>query len=265
MSQPLTDALPEIAARLRTAPHLVVCTDFDGTLVPLAADRSTVTLPAAARSALAGLAAAPGVTVVVVSGRSLDDLAARVGVPGVVLAGNHGLELRGPDWAHVEPAVEETRPAVANLAANLARPLEGIAGADVEDKGLSVAVHYRGADPADHEAVRSAVHGVLAASSHPFVLATGPLVFDIRPRVYWDKAAAVNRGRAQVGHPDATVVYIAADGTAEEAFAAFPDGVTVRVGPGPESSAKWTADGPDEVVEFLRWIASLRIGGEPAA
>ena len=260
MSQPLTDALPDIAARLRAAPHLVACTDFDGTLVPLAADRSAVTLPDTARAGLTALAAAPGVTAVVVSGRSLDDLAARVGVPGVVLVGNHGLELRGPDWSHVEPAVEETRPAVAHLVAHLARPLEGIAGADVEDKGLSVAVHYRSADPADHEAVRSAVHGVLAASSHPFVLATGPLVFDIRPRVYWDKAAAVNTVRARLGHADAVVVYVAADSTAEEAFAAFPDGITVRVGPGPESSAKYTADGPDEVIEFLRWLASIRVG-----
>ncbi len=261
MSVPLFDALPDVADRLGPATHLFVGTDFDGTLVPFADDRSAVRLPANVRVALKQLANSPHVTLAVFSGRSVEDMAERVGLRSAILAGNHGLELRGPNWTYIDSEVEGARAAVAQLAANLARPLESIAGTSIEDKGLSVAVHFRQVASENHEAVRSAVHNVLASSSHPFVLNLGPLVFDIRPRVYWDKAAAVHRIRSEVGHPEAAIVYIAADATAEEVFAAFPEGITVRVG-GPESSARYAVDGPTDVAKFLTWLGQHR--GSPS-
>jgi trehalose 6-phosphate phosphatase len=254
MSVPLIDALDEVAARARAAPHVLLCCDFDGALAPVYDNPAAATLSAEVRPLLADLAAGGRVTVLVVSGRSAADLRGRADLAGVIVAGNHGLEIAGPDWAHVDPAVAETRPAVAQLAAALAKPLEHIPGAVVEEKGLSVAVHFRQVAPEMHEAVRSAVHGVLSNSSHPFVLTTGRLVYDLRPRVYWDKGALVKWVAAHAGHHDALTVFVGGDPTDEEAFHALPDGVTVRVGCGPETAAKYHLDGPDGVRKFLGWL-----------
>jgi trehalose 6-phosphate phosphatase len=137
----------------------------------------------------------------------------------------------------------------------------------VEDKGLSIAVHYRHAAPEQHEAVRSAVHGVLSNASHPFVLTAGRMCFDIRPRVYWNKGEAVKWLLTRIGQPDALVIFVGGDPTDEDAFAALPDGVTVRVGSGPETAAKYHVDGPDGVWKFLEWLRKQlgrRLGEPPA-
>lgn len=254
MSAPLFDELDAVAARVRAAPHLLLGCDFDGALAPVYDNPAAATLSSEVRTPLADLAGSGRVTVLVVSGRPAADLRARADMPGLIVAGNHGLELAGPGWEHVDPAVAESSPAIGHLAAALTRVLEAIPGVAVEDKGLSVAVHYRHAAPDQHEAVRSAVHGVLSNSSHPFVLTTGRMCFDLRPRVYWHKGEAIKWLLGHVGQPDALVVFVGGDPTDEDAFAALPDGVTVRVGTGPETTAKYHVDGPDGVRKFLEWL-----------
>lgn len=263
MSAPLFDALDEVAGRVRAAPHLLLFADFDGALAPVYDHPAAATLSEEVRPVLADLAACRQVNVVVVSGRSAADLRARADVPGLIVAGNHGLEIAGPGFEHVEPEVAERAPAVAQLAAHLAKALEGVPGAFVEDKGLSLSVHYRHVPPDRHEAVRAAVHAALSTGSTMFVLTTGRLVYDIRPRVYWDKGALVRWVAGHVGQPDALTVFVGADPTDEEAFAALPDGVTVRVGSGPETAAKYHVDGPDGVRKFLEWVRD-QLCGRPA-
>jgi len=254
MSVPLFDALDEVAARVRAAAHILLGCDFDGALAPVFDHPATATLSNEVRGPLADLATSGRVTVLVVSGRTAADLRARADVPGLIVAGNHGLELAGPGWEHVDPAVAESGPAVSQLANALRRALESIPGAAVEDKGLSVTVHYRHAPLEQHEAVRAAVHGVLSNASHPFVLTAGRMCFDVRPRVYWHKGEAVRWLLGYIGQPDALVVFVGGDPTDEDAFAALPAGVTVRVGCGPETAAKYHVDGPDGVRKFLEWL-----------
>src|SRR5262245_5474183 len=254
MSAPLFELLSDIASRVRAAPHLLLCCDFDGTLAPLAEDPGAVGLADDVRGSLAGLADTGRVTVVIISGRSAADLRARVPVAGLIAAGNHGLEIAGPGFEHVDPEVIRTAPVVSNLAESLAKPMQEFPGAVVEDKGLSVSVHYRRVAPDLHCAVRCAVHMVLAGLSHPFVLTNGRLAYNIRPRVYWDKAAAIRWIAGRVGRPDALVIYIGGDTSDEEAFAALPDGITIRVAPGPETAAKYHVGGPDDVCWLLAWL-----------
>src|SRR5687767_1722353 len=126
MSVLLFDALDEVAARARAAPHVLLCCDFDGALAPVYDNPAAATLSAEVRPLLAELAASGRVTVVVVSGRSAADLRGRADLANVIIAGNHGLEIAGPSGEYVDPAVAESRPAVAQLAAALQRPLEEV-------------------------------------------------------------------------------------------------------------------------------------------
>src|SRR5262245_30935475 len=112
MSRRLFDALDEIAARLDGARHLLLCLEFDGTLVPAADHPDQVTLPARTRRHLAALAADEGVSVAVVSGRERANLQAHVNVPGVICVGNHGLEIGGPGLYFVEPTADMFRAAL---------------------------------------------------------------------------------------------------------------------------------------------------------
>lgn len=254
MSVPLFDALDEVAERVRTAPHLLLFCDFDGGLAPVYDHPAAAMLSPEVRTPLAGLAATGRVTVTIVSGRSAADLRGRADLPGLIVAGNHGLELAGPDWSYVNPAVAEQAAHVGALGPALAKQLENIPGAVIEEKGLSVSVHFRHVSPDRQEAVRQAIHAVLGGSSHPFVLTTGRMVFDIRPRCYWHKGEAVTWIAARIGQPGALVIIIGGDPTDEDAFVALPQGITIRVGSGVETAAKYHVDGPDGVRDFLEWL-----------
>jgi len=119
--------------------------DFDGTLSPVVADRHAARIHPMCRELLKGLARMPGHFVVVLSSREIEDLAKRVLLPRVILGGASGLEWRLPGGHRIRPgeAFEARREKVRRTLDPLLARLSHIPGVDVEDKGWSVAVHYR--------------------------------------------------------------------------------------------------------------------------
>ena len=109
MNEPLFDNLAEVGRRVDAAPSVDLFLDFDGTLAPLMDRPEHVQLAPEVRQALLRLQALPDVVVAVVSGRALADVQERVGIPGIYCAGNHGLEIHGPDCAFLETSAIEQR------------------------------------------------------------------------------------------------------------------------------------------------------------
>src|SRR5579871_6346351 len=102
----MIEALPAGAAlehRIRSAERLSLFLDFDGTLSPIVADPGMAQLGMGIHSLLTALARAARITTTVISGRSVEDLYARIGVDGLIYAGNHGLEICGRHLTFVEP------------------------------------------------------------------------------------------------------------------------------------------------------------------
>jgi trehalose 6-phosphate phosphatase len=254
MSRPLREHLDEVADRLAVAPTVLLCSDFDGTLAPLVDSPDQAALPPAMFDLLGGLARYEHIVPAVISGRALADVRQRVGLPGLIYAGNHGLEIAGPDFTFVEPGAAECRDKLRELVVELGSRLDSIAGVLVEDKGLTASVHYRQVASEQWEDVRHQVHTVLAGASHPFVLTPGHRVFNIRPRVYWHKGDAVLWIANAVSRPDSLIIYLGDDVTDEDAFAALPDAITVKVGDTPETTARYHLEGPAAVKQFLEWL-----------
>jgi trehalose 6-phosphate phosphatase len=245
----------EIGERVARAPHLLLGLDFGGTLAAVVEHPAEASLPSAMCQVLRTLAGREHVSVAIISGRDRADLQARVGIPGLIYAGNHGLEISGPGFIFVEPTAAHVREALQDLATNLAARLQATAGALVEDKGLTLSVHDRHVPDAQAEEVRRVVHAALASTSHPFMLTTGDRVYEIRPRANWTRGDAVAWIKNQLGKPEALVTYLGHDTTDEDAFAAHAEGITVKVDGSSETAARYRLDGPEEVREFLEWLA----------
>ncbi len=259
MSRFLFDHLDDLGPRLRAARSLALFLDFDGTLVSFRNDPGRAALPPSLRRILLGISADENRIVAIVSGRERADLQARVGLPGLIYAGNHGLEISGPGFIFIEPTAVGYRECLQKLAEALVPRLKNIEGTWVEDKGLTVSVHWRQAAAERAEEVRRIVHGALENTSHPFLLTTGDKVYDIRPRVYWHKGSAVHWIRERLGKQDALTVYLGDDATDEDAFAALPDGITIKVGEATETAAVYHLRDLEDVERFLEWLAnSLR-------
>lgn len=258
----IRDHAREIRGRIVGRKALAILLDFDGTLAPIVAVPEEASLPAPIRDTLHRLTGAPETVVAVVSGRALDDIRGRVAIDGVVYAGNHGLEIAGPQWTWTHPQAEESRPLVAESCARLGERLGAIPGVIIENKRLTASVHYRLTPHPYIETVRMAVYEEADRSGGALVVRQGKKVFELQPYVAWDKGRAVRwiLGRALGDRwPDeAAVIYVGDDRTDEDAFLALPDpAVTVKVGANPVSTAaRYAARDIREVEEFLQQLAA---------
>jgi len=251
----LLDQWPRLALELGRSRSACILLDFDGTLSPFAAKPHLVTIPAEAKSALIELSQDRRIRVGVISGRSLADIRQMVGVPGIYYAGNHGLELEGPDLKFAHPCAEERRGEVADFAGALTRLLSGFEGAIVEDKGLTASVHYRLVRRGEVEPLLRAVEEE-ARGRRGLVLRHGKRVVEIRPDIPWGKGEAAELVITIMGE-GCLPVYVGDDETDEEAFRSPMIHWTVRVmDPATPTAARYWLRSVAEVHAFLGKLVS---------
>jgi trehalose-phosphatase len=201
----------------------------------------------------------------VVSGRPLEDVRNRVGVQGVVYAGNHGAEVRVDGSVLRAPGVDKTTGILRTFLDRLRSGLAPIPGVFIEDKGITASVHYRLVEPSLEGEVLRISWDVARGYETAFRITTGKKVLDIRPREAWDKGQAVARIMELKGR-GMLPLYVGDDTTDEDAFRAIRGcGISVSIGPNAESD--YFLRDQQEVSEFLGWLTevlSLR-GADPVA
>lgn len=250
--------LTSMAERLARAPRLLIASDFDGTLSPIVDHPSKAAILPEAVEILNHLANShPRVRLAFLSGRSLLDLAERLPqtLSSAVLAGNHGLELRGAglDWTH--PSCFNLRPVLQAVELRLRQLCERFEGAEVEDKGLSLTLHYRrvaaeAVDELKELAARLPLPDALRRHE-------GKMVIEFGPRVEWHKGRALRRIMQRLGIPSSTTIYLGDDHTDEDGFRELhPNGLSLHVGlVDARSEAVMHAHEPTDVVHFLTALA----------
>jgi len=246
---------PEVEERIRVASRVALFLDFDGTLAPLVADPAGARLDEPVRQALAAIARGGRAVVTIVSGRALDHLRERVGLPDLIYAGNHGLEIEGRGLSFIEPAAAAARAELRAVTRRLEPVLRTIPGAFLEYKVLTASVHYRNVAAADRGRVEQAVLETIAPAAGLFRLGTGKMLWEILPKTDWNKGAAVRWILDRLGGDGLVSVYFGDDRTDEDAFHALPDGLTFKVGCAEPTDARYRVSGPAAVEEFLEWLA----------
>lgn len=240
--------------------------DCDGTLAPIVDTPCGAAIPQKVREALIVLLRMPWVKVAVISGRSLRDIKALIGVEGIIYAGNHGLEIEGPGISFKCATPPGYAKSLAEIRKRLADECAAMPGILLEDKGLTLGLHYRMADVSEAD-LKSVFHRVTSSYESSGVVKTayGKKVFEVRPGVDWDKGSAVNwligRERSLAKGEGIAAVYIGDDRTDEDAFRALgKSGITVRVGQDPSSLAEYYLDDTEQVYQVLTMIIGLKKG-----
>ena len=228
------------------ATNVLVAFDFDGTLAPLVASPARARMRRTTMRLLRRLASL--YPCIVISGRARADVLARLaGIPMRGVIGNHG----------AEPFEDSRRTPkrVARWTPLLEQRLSRFPGVRIEDKGLSMAVHYR--QSREKERARAAI--VQAAAELGAVRITGGAqVVNILPKGSPHKGVALERARERLGC--ATAIYVGDDETDEDVFGLKNPArlLSIRVGANPASGASHAIRCQAEVDELLRVLVGLR-------
>ena len=239
----------ELARRLDECAILL---DIDGTLLDLAPTPREVWVPPGLATTLNGLLMRTSGALALVSGRSLNDIDlifAPVQFPAV---GGHGAEMRISTDSeavatHAPPMDKELKRRLAAIA----RLSPGIL---LEDKGYSLALHYRLAPHAE-KAIYEAVSLIRAdLPNAPIEVLPGKCVCEIKHSGF-NKATGVLELMTHEPFRGRRPIFIGDDVTDETVFAIMPDldGLAFSVG----RRAQGVADHFDEPRDVREWLARL--------
>ena len=246
------EALEIVPVPSSLVPHLsetAVLLDIDGTLLDLMPTPREVWVPPGLAKTLSRLYRRTGGALALVSGRSLNDIDLIFAPDQFPAVGGHGAEMR------IEAEAEAVAAHAPPLDKELKRRLAAIAklspGILLEDKGYSLALHYRLAPHAE-KAIYAAVSLIRAdLPDAPIEVLPGKQVCEIKHSGF-TKASGVRELMTHPPFKGRKPFFIGDDVTDESVFAIMPDldGIAFSVG----RRAKGVAghfDAPSDVREFL--------------
>jgi alpha,alpha-trehalase len=229
--------------------------DYDGTLTPIVQRPELAVLSNEMKDVLKRLS--EKYTTAVVSGRMREDVEKLVGIKKLLYAGSHGFDISGLGISLIEPRAKEAIPLISKIVKQLSGELKGIPGVIIEEKKFSTAVHYRLVEVSNLSKIKNMVDRVI--QNNPCLrLMSGKKVFEILPRIDWDKGKAVSWIMKALGisWSDVSVIYIGDDTTDEDAFRMVRTrGTGILVSEQPkESAADFQLSSPGEVKKLFEQV-----------
>jgi trehalose 6-phosphate phosphatase len=275
------EATTTLFAPLIDGQRLGLVTDMDGTICPIMPppDPALETGPLntgpqitpRSRELLASLATRLPL-VAVVSGRAVGDLRARVGLNGIAYVGNHGIEQWRDGRSEIVPEARKFRMAMVEALREIhdLQQTVRVDGLFVEDKRLTITVHYRGAPDTDETAELIGPTLEAIAKRYGLRVSPGRKIFELRPPLDIDKGTTLRRLIEEYALDAA--VYIGDDITDVDALRAARElrkaNTCYALGVGVESdeasdtlreTADVLASGVADVETFLGWLLNARI------
>jgi trehalose 6-phosphate phosphatase len=226
--------------------------DIDGTLLEIEGHPDAVRIGRAELDLVSGLHRATGGALALVSGRPLAGIDVLFHPLKLPIAGQHGAERRdaqGKRHRH-QFRVEALHRAAAPVRKFVARN-EGLV---FEDKGASVALHYRLA-PQLEAAARSVIEDAVKQADGAVELQLGKMVYELKPAGV-DKGKAIEQFMQEKPFVGREPVFLGDDVTDEFGFRVVNrlGGHSIKVGPG-RTDARWRLGNPAAAKAWLgAWI-----------
>lgn len=243
------------------APGWALFLDVDGTLLDHAEHPQAVRVDAGLVRLIGALLDATGGALALISGRSVEDVDRLFAPLAVPLAGQHGTERRSADGnLHRHPPALEH---LGRAAAELVRLTSAHSALVLENKGMTLALHYR-RDPGLGALAAREMQRIAQGLGDEFELQAGKFVLEIKPSGK-DKGTAIAEFMAEAPFAGRLPVFVGDDLTDEYGFDFVnrSQGHTVKVGPG-ETRALWRLD---DAAAVRRWLGDYlaQVGGPRAA
>ncbi len=247
----------KVKKKLASSRHVLLAFDYDGTLTPIVKTPELARLSSPIKNLLKVLSENRQFTLAIISGRPLAEIKKIVGLKKIIYAGNHGLEVEGPKIKFVNPRALKSKVLMRNLFNLLSEKLSSISGALVENKVLTLSIHFRLIK--SKKAVgklRKIFYSIIKPwqIKKKIKVTFGKKVYEIRPPLRWDKGKSLKfllEKKFQL-ELQPLVISLGDDRTDEDMFKAVKNkGISIFVGNPRGSSARYYLRNVGEVKNFL--------------
>lgn len=225
--------------------------DIDGTLAQIEMSPDAVRVDGVMQYLIAALHEKTDGAVALISGRAIRDIDKLFPNFTLAAAGQHGAERRHADGSLVrQPQPSESLLTMRDALREMERRHHGLL---LEDKGLSLALHYRQVPRLGSFVLRE-VRALYLQMGPGFNMQTGKCVVEIVP-IGNTKGTVINEFMGEAPFMGRTPAFLGDDVTDESAFAVVNDlgGVSIKVGAGPTLARYRLID----VLAVREWLASL--------
>ncbi len=230
--------------------------DYDGTLTPIVEQPDLAKISPEMKEIIRQLSLK--YKLAIVSGRGRRNLQTLVDIPGIFYAGDHGLDIIGPDISMIHPKVKKFLPLIQNISKSLDKSLSHIPGVIVEKKKMSVAIHYRQVSKEDLPGLKLPLKKILKENRENIRLLTGKKVVEFLPNIEWNKGKAVLWILNTLGldWSEHKIFYLGDDTTDEDAFRILRTrGTSILIAEKAEkSAADFRLSSPEEVKCWLKYF-----------
>jgi trehalose-phosphatase len=258
----MLSTLEQINEHLTQAEHLWLFLDYDGALADLAPTPDHIHTDPELVDLITRLAEHPCIRVTVVSGRRLSHVEALVPVPGILLAGTYGVELRTPEGERINRVESDgIRPVLDAIKPRWLQLIGEHKGFFLEDKGWALALHARFAGDDEAKTILNKARRVAddAADSGSFRVLAGHKFLEVGPKLA-HKGKTVAYLLDEYPLPDAQLFYLGDDDKDEEAFGVIKEqgGTAILVASEPrETRADYRFESPRDVRRWLEMLPAI--------
>jgi trehalose 6-phosphate phosphatase len=227
--------------------------DVDGTLIELTDSPLETFADPELKTLLSAVAERLGGAVALVSGRSIDYLDALFAPLRLPAAGLHGVERRKATGvmhgaSFVDTQLDPSREAVAAL-------VHAHPGTSIEDKGRTIAVHFRMA-PQHEASVRQALIAIAKPLGSNYHIQDGNKVLEIKPRGF-TKASAIKAFLHEPPFSGRMPVFVGDDLTDQDGFKIVEDQGGISIAVGDRVRGQFRVENAAAVRDWLESIAAL--------
>ncbi len=241
----LFDCWNEVSRRVRAAKEIRLFIDFDGTLAQHCIVPESVKLSGEMKAVLHRIVRHRRIQVGIMSGRRRATLQHLVRIPHIEFYGLYGWE--NGNGFEISPLTAMHLREILDVIKEHSPAMRGI---QTEDKGASVAVHFRDAPLASRRRANRLIRSAVSNAKGDLRILETDSAWDVVPNYVQGKGAAIRNLLENVQHAYLPI-YIGDDVSDEPALAELRRGITVRVGPARRTVARYRLRNSEEVQEFL--------------
>jgi len=250
--------------RVARSKRIFLFLDYDGTLTPIVKRPELARITPQQRKLLAALSQLKRYQLAIISGRALADVKKLARLKKIIFAGNHGMELSGPGIKFLHKKALSLNSIIKGIYRQLSKICKSFPGSIVENKGLTLSVHFRAVKGRRNiRNLSKDVRRLLNKKEYQgkLRLTQGKKVLELRPKVDWNKGKAVEliMKKMRLSTKSNLAVYIGDDTTDEDAFRNLQArGITIFVGkPKKDSCAKYYLRNTQQVYRFLNRLKEI--------